>query len=359
MKMVNQKNNHPGRRGVTLVELLVVLSIMTFLTAMLIPRIRMINKDRGIRESSRVLASAFAKVSSRAIDEQVAGFLLERNPNFVDANGVTFGTTTMYTLRAIPPYGGDEPYDPGSTNGAVVSNTAGIFMTVDIPLPLEYTPTNPLVQINDHIRLNYSSVRYRIANVQQVPSASGPRLELTLLLGEPTVGVQVLPGLENSPTGTSVPFLIYRKPRKLESSRIDLPAGYVIDLRFSGPVDRRPVATNTGTLFNEVTPAGDSIELMFDEHGAVERFYYTDPNATPSTRVSRVPRDALYFFVVDLDANESVLPINGPGNMWVTLERTTGAANVSYNAPPPNGLPLNEQVEFARTLARNRLSVAQ
>lgn len=226
-------------------------------------------------------------------------------------------------------------------------------MVVSIPIPLEHTVANPLVQINDHIRLNYSSVRYRIINVATVAG----RMELTLSLGQ---GFAVLPALNlTGATEPGLPYLIYRRPRKLESSRVDMPPGYAIDLRFSGPIDLDPPATNTGTIFNEITPALDTVELMFDDHGAVERIYYTDPNAMPNTRVSLIPLDTLYFFVTDIQSDESVLPIYGAGNMWVTLERATGSANVAYNAPPPTGLPLDEQVKYARTLARNRLSALQ
>ena len=368
MTTVNQKNKIRIRgRGVTLVELLVVLAIMTFLTAMLIPRIRVINKDRGIRESARVVASAFAKVSSRAADEDVAGIVIERNPNFVDGANVTFGATTMYVLRALPPYGGDDQFDPTLTsttmprrNGAVIEANSG-SMRVTIPVPLEHNPlTNPLVQADDYIRLNYSSIRYRITDVQIV---SG-RMQLILSLGP----FNVLPAFGiTAADDPGLPYLIYRKPKKLESSRVDLPNGYVIDLRYSGPIDRRPPATNTGTVFNQVSPSPDptipipdpdSIELMFDDHGAVERIYYSFPTPMPE-RVSWIPTDTLYFFIADVESDTSVFPIYNPGNMWVTLERATGSANVAYNAPPPSGLPLNEQVEYARTLAKERLSASQ
>jgi prepilin-type N-terminal cleavage/methylation domain-containing protein len=355
MTSVNRKTKTRCRsRGVTLVELLVVLAIISFLTAILIPRIRVINKDRGIRESARVVASAFAKVSSRAVDERVAGIVIERNPNFVDAAGVTFGATTMYVLRALPPYGGDEQFDPtlnqANSNGAVVESTSGSSMVVSIPIPLEHTSTSPLIQVNDYIRLNYSSVQYRITNVA---IASG-KMQLSLSLGN---GFAVLPAPNlTQPPDPGLPFLIYRKPRKLESSRIDLPSGYVIDLRYSGPVSTRPPATNTGTVFNQMNP--DTIELMYDDHGAVERIYYTEPGPPPA-RVSVIPLDTIYFFVADVEADPAVLPIYQPGNMWVTLERASGSANVAYNAPPPTGLPLDQQVETARTLAANRLSALQ
>ena len=60
-------------RGVTLVELLVVISIMTIIFAILVPRLRAVNEDRNIREAARVVSSAFSRASSRAINDGLSG----------------------------------------------------------------------------------------------------------------------------------------------------------------------------------------------------------------------------------------------------------------------------------------------
>ena len=41
--------------------------------------------------------------------------------------------------------------------------------------------------------------------------------------------------LPDPPTGTGLPFVVFRQPQKLESSRVELPEGYLVDLRYSGP----------------------------------------------------------------------------------------------------------------------------
>jgi len=86
MNFSKQHQNH--RRGVTLVELLVVISILSVMTAIMIPRLRVINKDRNIREAARVVGSTLVKASNRAVNEGVAGLIAERHDNFVGANNV-------------------------------------------------------------------------------------------------------------------------------------------------------------------------------------------------------------------------------------------------------------------------------
>ncbi|MFM7564060.1 MAG: type II secretion system protein, partial [Planctomycetota bacterium] len=43
------------RRGLTIVELLVAISILSLLAVILVPQVRMLNRERGIREAARVV----------------------------------------------------------------------------------------------------------------------------------------------------------------------------------------------------------------------------------------------------------------------------------------------------------------
>ena len=99
---MNKKHNF----GVTLVELLVVITIMTIVTALIIPRVRVLNKDRNIRETSRVIGSLLASASNNAIAQGAAGVVFERNRNFVERNDdndeeVFFACTRMYLMLSL------------------------------------------------------------------------------------------------------------------------------------------------------------------------------------------------------------------------------------------------------------------
>ena len=79
----------------TLVELLVVITILVLLAAIAIPQLRAVNKERNIRETSRVVASLFAQASQRAQLDGVAGVLMRRNPNSVSYTHLTLPTILL------------------------------------------------------------------------------------------------------------------------------------------------------------------------------------------------------------------------------------------------------------------------
>ena len=131
-------------RGVTLVELLVVISILSVIFAVMIPRLRAVNEDRNIREAARVVASAFSKASSRAINEGLAGLMIVPNPNFQQATSNNFGVTDfdgpffagtrIFQMRRLPPYIGD---DESSVAWSAVDNDGmPIPVVIDRPLAM-------------------------------------------------------------------------------------------------------------------------------------------------------------------------------------------------------------------------------
>ena len=98
-------------RGLTLVELLVAITILTIVTALVVPRIRVINKERTIREAARVAGSVFSTARDRAIAEGTAGVIIQRNLNFStttsSGNRVFFAGTRLFQMRSVPDYIGD------------------------------------------------------------------------------------------------------------------------------------------------------------------------------------------------------------------------------------------------------------
>ena len=348
------KQHQRNHRGVTLVELLVVISILSVMTAIMIPRLRVINKDRNIREAARVVGSTLVKASNRAINEGVAGLIIERHDNFVDANNVHYAGTRMYIMRRLPPFAGDDPESVAKV-GAV--GELGKTMQIFIPIPLEHTEANPLIRIDDLVRLNHNSVRYRVQNVRRV----GNNLLLVLALG--IEGDSIRPVLQKD---ALVPYVVYRQPRKLESSRVELPNGYFIDLRLSGPLVPTPSSPPMppdwirGSVLDanlDPRPEVDDIRLFFNSHGAVERF-----TATAGVPSSPIPRGPFYFYVTNYDpdlSTDAIQSLQNPAGMWVTIDNATGSTNVAYNAPPLPTLPIYNQIQFARNIGKTKQSANQ
>ena len=124
------------KQGFTLIEMLVVLGIVVTLVALLVPRIRTINDQRGVREASRVVGSKFATASQRAVIDGIAGVRIERNPNFLVNSGLSetlqYASTRISLLREVPNYTGDSL---NATATVVVSSLDQ--PVVSIPVPIE------------------------------------------------------------------------------------------------------------------------------------------------------------------------------------------------------------------------------
>ena len=384
------KTSFKKNSGITLIELLVVISILGVLTAVMLPRLRMINKDRNIRESARVVGSLLAKASQNAVNDGTAGVIIERNENFVDDDGVLYGATTMYLMRKVPPYTGD--LAPADNLAYPVSE-----YEIEVPPPFE----SDAVLVNDYISINYNSVKYRIIGIgnsqTRTDAQKFPFKVLTLSSG---MGGAVLPSLPTAILG--VPFLVHRQPRKLASSRVDLPNGFLVDMRYSGPINMNantsgPLVEPTRSWFDELILPPDpsasavaqlnmayasrTVQIIFDSNGGVDRVYYynpyldvnyidefEDPALFPqSGRVagfidSRIPNGPLFFYVSEYEIEP--LPNNGvldsPANLWVTLNNSTGATNVASNTVPtdPNA-SLGARIDYARGIATEFQSAAQ
>ena len=196
----------------------------------------------------------------------------------VDVDGVLFGVSTISLSRAVPNFIGDD-----GTPGTMQSNGT----VLRIPEPLEFdsgTPEENVVRVGDSVRISASSpvtstVAYRIVEITPIAAsgANPPRLDLRLDLN---------PTLPDPPSGGSVSYVIERQPKILRSSITDLPPGYTVDLRLSGPIEELETANNSAIGAN-VRPlfferlregvAADSIlgraysriDVLFDSTGGI------------------------------------------------------------------------------------------
>ena len=357
-KRQQQKPRDLTRPAFTLIEILVVVSILVILTSLLVPRLRMVTQERNIREAARLVGSIFSQASQRAVTDGVSGIVLQRNDNF-NAGGYLFAATRLGILRRVPDFTGDQV---GSVATAV---SPGI---VSIPFPLEQAELE-IVKAGDSIRFDNSrSVSYQITKVNEMIAANPPVLNLVLA---GAAGTNYLPDPGASP-GAMRSYSIQRLPRLLKSSVIDMPDGHIIDLRFSGcqtidsgyqfaidslrggatpqfpinviepnPRKIEADAANTIVEFGETTVEGfrpSDVVLLFDGQGkfdqVVFRQNYTTTGATIATSAFlRIAQSPFYAFVASSELDATVNPLANENNLWVSLSNTSGVVNVGYNNP--------------------------
>ena len=318
---------HRERSGMTLIELLVAIAILVIIAAILVPQLRFASADRSVREASRLVASMFAQASQRAVNDGVAGVLIERNPNITDEDtGVAYAATSMFLMRRIPRYIGESVDEE-----AVISSAT----SVSIPLPSEQT-TLGTIRVGDQISFgNQSQLRFTITDLNE----AGSNLELTLA-----------PSPFGAPPNDPSKFVIYRQPRRLASSRVDLPTGYLVDLRLSGELN----ASNTSFFALDTSATPESVTYLFNGRGNIDRFFYTDGGA----RLNRFPSQPAYLMVREFNPEENGETIenvlNNDLSMWVTIELTTGAANVipGVAVDLDNTPSIPEALSNARTIGR-------
>ena len=373
-------------RGVTLVELLVVITILTIIFAVMIPRLRAVNEDRNIREAARVVASAFSKASSRAVNDGLSGLMIVPNPNFQQAtfdnvgvdgfNAPLFAGTRIFQMRRLPPYIGEEE----NSLAWHISSRPPNFVVIDKPFEHQQAPEDGdnsndrlIIQRNDEISFNGSSYRYTITLVGI--NEDGSKLNLTLDASGPAP----LPSLGDargvdSEGESGVPFVIHRQPRRLESSLVELPEGYLIDLRYSGPLVAADANVSAGAEWNqnpppEVVEDGDDpagVVVHFDAGGGVSRIISVGTDGRPQ---AIQPTGALNCLVTEYDPNAfgpdgnfqslSDEPIFSPNNKWVSVDHLTGGVHVASVAVPQGPVNLREAILQSQAIATQRQSASQ
>jgi prepilin-type N-terminal cleavage/methylation domain-containing protein len=352
---MNMTTTPKSSRGLTLIELLVVIMILGLIMILAIPRLRMINEDRSVREAARTVGSVFAKASQRAYSDGVAGVCIELNPNISDVDGVQYAGTALFMLRKLPPYVGD---DGGMSSLATKTGPNSVVIA------LPYLYKNKVVQVNDYISFNNSPLNYQIQST--TPDTVNNQLAINLYPSN------ILPPLPGN-NGDRYPFVVHRQPKLQESSRVQLPEGYIIDMRFSGEMRSGaaplPVSLNhfpMRSYFHEQVPPASlplkrnyDTRILFGEDGSIDRYQ------VPITNLTLAPKGDLYFFITRYESKLEREQINSPAkassepdsldsptNMWLIVDSQTGTSTLSYNVPPGTAVTdLPSRIAAARSIA--------
>ncbi len=238
------------RRGVTLLELMIVITILAMITAATIPLMLSGVDQRRLREATRLVSSYISSARARAIETgRSAGVMIVRSNSGLVPGG---SAMNLVTVECPAVYAGDTLLSTVVVSGNQVTFNGN----------LDNIAAN--VHVGDIIRFGYQGRTYTLTGSgsqnagQTLPTGSGGTYTSYL---RATDNTGVPPSF--SPNATAVPYQVIRQPTKSAVAPLQLPEGVVIDLVQSG-----------GGLTGCITVDSNPIILTFAPTGAAEYIYF-------------------------------------------------------------------------------------
>lgn len=349
------KRSRERRGGVTLVELLVVVTIAVVLVASAVPLMKPALKDGQLREASRQINAHFAVARSRAVRHgRGAGVIIQR------ADPGSNAAFELFIAETPPPYSGDvigaaaslKDYWPKDAMGNPMPDgdfESAVFTDLNSPtLPL-------LVEVGDLVQFNYQGPWYEITVVStSVEDIGGTPTTVPLIQFVPkSAGSNTYPGLS-----VSVPFKIVRHPRKAGGAVLQLGGGVVVDLEYSGIGASGQQFNAAFTNDNSVTPPvlnSQPILIMFDGSGALSRIYGSAVLVSAAPPVYSIPgagvapTGTVHLLVGRFEQTGSAAELTNlqdPKNVWVSIGDRTGTVTSAKNLVASS---VGESRELARS----------
>jgi prepilin-type N-terminal cleavage/methylation domain-containing protein len=311
------------RRGMTLVELLVVVSIVVILFATAIPIMRPALKDRKLREGSRQINTFIINAKARAAESgRPHGIWIVRNNDNPDLRDSSY---QIFIAETPIPFAGDT-LNANCTLGD--TDNDGFVDAV------EFTDTYDVVKTGDLIQIDYKGPKYILTITQ--PGAT----KRVSLMVPPLAGYS-LPRMRASGLA---PFQVFRQPIRSSIPPLELPNGIVIDLGWSG------VGFEGQEMANAVAGMND-IVIMFAPTGGVDRVYgFSTP--IPGTIHLLVGRVEQVTQLAESGATTNIL--DGTAS-WVSIGHLTGTVTTSENYADGNIAASNAAgIRTARTIAQQK-----
>ena len=336
------------RNGFTLIELVVVVSILAIVGVMVIPSLRTLNEDRKVRDTARVVGAVFAAARERAAVDGQSGVEIVSIPAIPDPADpiVSYNLPNMglvlYQLRSIPPYSGDLA---GAT--LEVSSSFQMINPAGANLILQGILTD------DRIEFNNSGVKLRILRDDNNTPANPSDDKFFVENPSPNPPIP----------SESLTFKIYRKPVRIESSAVRLPNNLFINLAFSGySVDGTEFNLGIAPPIQSGTPDFKKIavQVWFGSDGSVTRVFDRNlAEMVPATSPINLLMCSANRESADLTNLADTAFLLDDNSMWITIDNRTGGVTTGKMAQikilDPNNPDYNP-IREARLLARDRRS---
>lgn len=348
------RRDRAATRGVTVLELLIVMTILLMITASTIPFVLPAVQNRRMRESSRLVSTYISSARSRAIETgRPVGVQFQR------FNALPLAYTLSY-VEVPPPYSGES-----AAASCQVSNSGSIQANVGVLA--NFNPAQ--IRVGDQIQFNFQGPRYTITGpdlgmmldgiIDSPPDSMTPT---TLTLGPLPAGVRA----PWTATPVRATYQIFRQPVGSSMPPLQLPEGICVDLHSSGigssgvfPIPETPPilpadwTTKTPLTFDPI--------VMFGPNGSFEWVYVAPDRLNAAVPVR--PSGPVFFLIgrrdlmADVSKNSPqvdenlfdprdprLMPMPPPTpaptfgyleNFWVTISPQTGLVTVTQMALNP------------------------
>jgi prepilin-type N-terminal cleavage/methylation domain-containing protein len=307
-----------SRRAFTLIEMLIVVSIVLILMAVAVTMIRPANESRRVREAARAINVYLSSARNLAMETgRPCGVMFHC---FGTASATQWFAMNVDQREVPPPYAGDTEDSVVAVNRSGASPPVVLGTTLTTWTGTTGTFSAGMVHRGDLMQLNNQGPLYTInANTATDADPIGGSLSTLTLRPDPnSASSDVNVPWPVSPVAGTVPYRILRSPAKGGATPLQLPAATVVDLGASS------VGVNAPFGANDVT-------ILFSPNGGVDRMYVGN--------VLGVPVDPIYLlvgkrervgaaFTSGSSTNEAAFPnYQDLGNLWITINPLSGLIN--------------------------------
>ncbi|HOM16279.1 MAG TPA: prepilin-type N-terminal cleavage/methylation domain-containing protein [Thermoguttaceae bacterium] len=322
-----------SRAGMTLVELLVVVTILVILTGVVIPVLTPSLESRRMRESARQVNLYLNRARSMAMEKKrPVGVWLERR------QGLNQAVTNLFIVEELPPTGLDSSNIPRllvSNSNPQTPSSGSALLTFPGGAPSD-------LQVGDYLQLNFQGPIWEMITISPV---SANQRHCTLR--QTGMGPPVPPNIPQP----GVPYQIFRTPRlRSLASPLELPSATAIDTQWSG--------IGVGTLAQAFAPPTTTdtnpILILFSPKGEVDSVWcWTSQSGSPVWQKTKAT-EPIYLLVGKLNripqGEDNLTNWQDLGNLWVVVTPQTGMVRTVEMASGTNSVE-------ARRIARESHSM--
>jgi type II secretory pathway pseudopilin PulG len=308
----------------SLVELLIVVTILLFAAAVFVPRLKPMMDHSKIREAARVIQLYLSTARNQAMSTgRSCGVMILPLPSDTGCS------MTLSRVETPPPYGGTSQGAYARINLDPKQPYIGNQANCDVALFTSQGKPDPLiVQLHqgDLIQIGYQGYWLLVANPVPVGAATfNARLDISH--GESPAWMRQPSVSGAPPVYISGPYKIIRVPTKSDAAPLQLPGGTCIDLNWCG---FDPIVSGQQPTWQVQSPAPTPpalptpIIVSFAADGRVD---WISTSQYPAGQPAISP---VYFLVgtrkkvVDLPTTDPNTNLNDFNSLWVSIDAATG-----------------------------------